>query len=93
MNNGYFQIAWIIDLVKEQEPDRVDLIEQLEKSNIRKWMRQPYVRLISDPEVAPFNHRIEESIPLVHETEGTIVLDILGDGRIVGIEFISQISQ
>jgi hypothetical protein len=35
--------------------------------------------------------QFDENIILEHETEGTIVLDVLKDGRIGGIEFVSQI--
>lgn len=93
MSDSYFDIAWIIELLKEQEPDRTDLIEHLEKSTRRKWIRQPYILLVSaeEPNKPGSEGQIAECLALEHEKEGTIVLDILKDGRIRGIEFVSQI--
>lgn len=77
----------------EQEPDRTDLIEHLEKSPRRKWIRQPYISLVSaeEPNKPGSEWQIADSLVLEHEKEGTIVLNILKDGRIGGIEFVSQI--
>jgi hypothetical protein len=93
MKDPYFHIAWIIELIQEQEPDRLNLIEQLEKVERKKWVRQPYVQFVSSYRANQpgAEYQFEESIVLEHETEGTIVLDILKDGRIGGIEFVSQI--
>lgn len=93
MKEKLFDIEWIIDLIKEQEPDRLDLITQLRKSDRKKWIRQPYVRFVSGerPNQPGSEWQIDENIILEHKTEGTIVLDILKDGRIGGIEFIDQI--
>ena len=93
MIQGYFDIAWIINLIREQDPQRTDLIEQLNKSEIRGWIRQPYVRFVSSENANQpgAEWQFEQNIVLEHETEGTIVLDILKDGRIGGIEFVSQI--
>lgn len=89
MKEPYFDIQIIIDLIEEQEPERLGLIEQLQKSERQRWVRQPYVSLNSSFDGS--NLKIEESIALEHETEGTIVLDIFQDGRIKGIEFVNQI--
>ncbi|MBU0487891.1 MAG: hypothetical protein KKA07_11205 [Bacteroidetes bacterium] len=94
MKDPFFDIEWIIELVQEQEPDRTDIIEQLRKSKIRKWVRQPYIRFDSAirPNLPGSAWQFEENIVLEHETEGTIVLDVLKNGRIGGIEFVNQIS-
>ena len=88
-----FKIELIIDLVKEQEPKRTDLIEQLENSEIKEWFRQAYVHFVSGfrPNQPGSEWQFEECIELEHPTEGTIVLDILKDGRIGGIEFLNYI--
>ncbi|WP_268036810.1 hypothetical protein [Algoriphagus sp. PAP.12] len=93
MRKPEFHIEQIIELIKEQEPDRTDLIEELEKSEMRKWIRQSYIRFVSSerPNQPGSEWQLDESIVLEHETEGTIVLDVLKDGRIGGIEFVSQI--
>ncbi len=93
MKDPYFHIEWIIDLIKEQEHDRTDLIEQLKKSNRKKWIRQAYIHFVSGarPNQPGSEWQFDESIALEHESEGTIVIDILKDGRIGGIEFVNQI--
>lgn len=93
MQRTEFHIEQIIQLIREQEPDRTDLIEELEKLERKKWIRQPYVRFISAerPNQVDSEWQFDENIVLEHETEGTIVLDILKNGRIGGIEFVSQI--
>lgn len=95
MTEPYFKIEWIINLIKEQEPERIDLIEQLQKSERKEWIRQPFIRFASGerPNLPGSEWQFEENVVLEHDTEGTIVLDILKDGRIGGIEFVSQIGQ
>jgi hypothetical protein len=85
MKNPYFDINLIIDLILEQEPNRIDLIEQLRNSDWQKFLRRKYLYLIPD------EGQIKESIVLEHEVEGTIVLDVLESGKIKGIEFVDQI--
>ena len=93
MQEPEFHIEQIIALLKKQEPNRLDLIEELEKLERKKWKRQPYIYFVSSekPNQPDSEWQFEENIILEHETEGTIVLDILKDGRIGGIEFVSQI--
>ncbi|SDI64100.1 hypothetical protein [Winogradskyella thalassocola] len=88
-----FKINWIIELIKEQEPERTDLIEQLENSEIKEWFRQAYIRFVSGFRSNQPNSewQFKENIELEHPTEGTIILDILKDGRIGGIEFLKYI--
>lgn len=93
MKETYFEIEWLIELIHEQESNRFDLIEQLEKSAMKKWIRQPYIYFVSAerPNQPGSEWQFKESIVLEHKTEGTIVLDILKDGKIGGIEFVNQI--
>ncbi len=93
MKDEYFKIEWIIDLISEQEPERKDLIEQLNKVEIKSWVGQPYIHFVSgqNPNQEGSEWQFEENIVLEHETEGTIVLDILKDGRVGGIEQLNQI--
>lgn len=93
MHKPEFHIEKIIELIREQEPDRLDLIEELENSEKKKWIRQPYIHFVSSerPNQPGSEWQFDENIVLEHKTEGTIVLDILKNGRIGGIEFVSQI--
>ena len=89
----YFKLEWIIELIRKQEPDRIDLIDQLNQSEWQEFIRRPYLRFVSgiQPNRLGSEWQFKENIVLEHEGEGTIVLDILEDGRIGGIEFVDQI--
>lgn len=78
MQDSYFDIQWIIDLLKQQYPERLDLIEDLNKQSIRKWVGQAYVYFVSSERVNQpgAEWQFDENIVLEHETEGTIVLDV-----------------
>jgi uncharacterized protein YuzE len=93
MQEKYFYIEQIIDLIKEQEPEKLEFVKQLENSSKRKWIKQAYIYFVSskNPNQPGSEWQFDENIILEHETEGSIILDILKDGRIGGIEFISQI--
>jgi hypothetical protein len=93
MDDYYFHLNWIFDLVKEQEPERLDVITQLENIGNIKWIRQPYITFVPTENPNQFNLEYDDNVVLNHPTEGTIVIDILKGGRIKGIEFISQIPQ
>ena len=93
MEESYFDIESLIELIKEQEPDRVDLIEQLRQCEHKRLTPQPYIYFVSGerPNLPNSEWQFKECVALEHDTEGTIVLDILKDGRIGGIEFVKQI--
>ncbi|MCR9154443.1 MAG: hypothetical protein NXI09_10065 [Bacteroidetes bacterium] len=93
MRKPEFHIDQIIELIREQEPYRLDLIKELEKSEKKKWIRQPYIHFVSTerPNQPGSEWQFDENIVLEDEIEGTIVLDILKDVGIGGIEFVSQI--
>lgn len=93
MGDNYFRIEWIIELLKEQEPEKIELIKQLEQSTIKGWIRQPYIYFVSAERANQEGSewQFAYNIVLDHDTEGTIVLDILKDGRVGGIEFLNLI--
>ena len=93
MGKRYFSIEHIIELIKKQRPERLEVIKELEKKAGQMWQVKAYVRFVSAEKAnqAGSEWQFSESIELKHETEGAIVLDILEDGRIGGIEFIDQI--
>lgn len=95
MQDPYFDIQWIIDLLKEQYPERLDLIADLNKSTFRRWVRQSYVQFgpVEKPYQSSEGWEYDESIALEHPTEGTIVLDISEDGRVGGAEFLKYVSK
>jgi hypothetical protein len=79
MDYPFINIEAIVKLIEDQETDRLDLIKQLRKADLKNRIRQGYIRFeYSDRTIKPDSEwQIEESIVLEHATEGTIVIDIL----------------
>ncbi len=88
-------INGIIELVKEQEPARQDLVSALQKCTSGKWDGKAYFRYIDSKNANQPNSewQFKENIILEDEEMGTIVLDILKTGQIGGIEFIDLIDK
>ena len=93
MTNKDFKPNWIIELVKEQEPDRLDVIDALLKCTNGIWESRAYIYFVSQKNVNQkgAEWQFKENIVLEHKKVGTIVLDVLKDGRIGGIEFVKYI--
>lgn len=92
--NEIFNPQWIIDMVKEQEPDRLDVIDALEKCVKGKWESRAYIHFVSPKNANQegSDWQFDENIVLEHDTEGTVVIDLLKSGKIGGIEFVKYIS-
>ncbi len=89
------QPARSIELVKQQEPARMDIIKSLKKCKDGKWTSNAYYEFpcskFVNKKEAQWN--FYENIPLEHEFLGFIVLDILKNGSIAGIEFINLMEE
>lgn len=85
----------IIELVRQQEPGRPDTIKSLKKCAGGKWTSSGYYEFrpsaISNNKDEQWN--FYENILLEHEFLGFIVLDVLKNGSIAGIEFINLIEE
>ncbi|HEX9503495.1 MAG TPA: hypothetical protein VF974_04215 [Patescibacteria group bacterium] len=88
-----FPADHIIALISEQYPEREDLIPVIRVCNNGQWESPAYVHFVnsSRPNEEGSEWQFDENIILESEDEGTIVLDILKDGRIGGVEFVSRI--
>jgi hypothetical protein len=82
-------IAEIIELVKEQEPEREDVIFALTNAIGGYWESKAYYKFVNSKNANKkgAEWQFDDNIVLEHETLGTIVLDYLKDKRIGGIEF------
>lgn len=85
----------IIKLVREQEPNRQDLIQALQKCKGGYWSSNGYYSFVDSKNAnqtdADWQH--DECIVLEQENKGDIVIDLLKGGRIGGIEFIDLIDK
>lgn len=90
-----FNINEIIKLVMEQEPDRQDLIKALLETKGGYWSGNGYYQFVDSKYAnqagADWQH--DESIVLEQENGGDIVIDLIKDGRVGGIEFIDLIDK
>lgn len=84
------RISMIIELLRDQHPGRTDLIEHLESANDNlKWTKNGYIELVpaDRPNEKGSEWQFDENLLLEHDEFGTIILDVLKDGRVGGIEF------
>jgi hypothetical protein len=86
-------IADLIELVKEQEPERKDIIFALTDSIGGHWESKANYRFVNSKKANKIGAewQFDENIVLEHDTLSTIVLDYLKDKRIGGIEFMKFI--
>lgn len=77
-----------------KEPERLDVINALEKCRKGKWESRAYIYFVSPQNANQegADWQFGENIVLEHDTEGTIVIDLLKNGKIGGIEFVKYIS-
>ena len=92
IKNQLGRIEEIIDLVRQQEPQRQDIVKSLKQCSGGKWISSGYYKFyaLKNGNKGP-KWEFRENIVLEHKFLGLIVLDLLKNGRIAGIEFINLI--
>lgn len=92
MNNSEI-IKEIIELVKEQYPTETGIIEGLKNAPEGKWTSNAYYQFVdsSNANAPGADWQFDENIVLEKKGKGDIVLDLLKDGRVGGIEFLDHI--
>ncbi len=93
MKTIYFNKQILIDLLENQNPIQTNLITQLKEMKAKRWLKKPYIRFVNDKNANQkgAEWQIKESLELEHSTEGTIIIDVLKDGRIGGIELLNEL--
>lgn len=88
-------IQEIIELVRQQEPDRQDIIIALQNCKDGRWTSNGYYQFVDSKNANQIGSewQFDENIVLEPEYKGDIVLDLLKDGRIGGIEFMDLIDK
>jgi hypothetical protein len=88
-------IEGIIKLIQEQEPDRLDIIAALRNCKGGHWSSSGYYHFVDSRNAnqtgSQWQH--DECIVLEQQNQGDIVIDLLKDGRMGGIEFIDLIEK
>jgi hypothetical protein len=95
MTEDYFDLGDLVELLKEQDPERHELAQNLASLKGRLEIRRAYIPIGSTEQLIgqTGSSPIVETVVLEHPSEGTLVLDILENGELHGIEMINQIPQ
>lgn len=93
MMDNKFNLAYIIKLAEEQLQDSPDIIETLRNCKDGYWSSNAYYKFVDSRNANQpgAEWQYDESIALEQADKPDLVLDILKDGRIGGIEFIEFI--
>ena len=90
-----FEPDHLIRLLHGQYPHRTDVIRALQLCSSGYWESNDYINFISSrqPDQQNSESQIVESLTLEDMEEGTIVVNIVSDGRIAGISYLSRVAQ
>jgi hypothetical protein len=88
-----FDPRTLIEAVRAQAPEFPWLPEVLDQCGVGLWESRAYVRYVDSRNAnqAGADWQFETNVVLSHEVLGTVVLDILKDNRLGGIEFVDKI--
>jgi hypothetical protein len=95
MKTDKIDIEKLMRLVREQKPDRDDIVTALRNCKGGHWSSNGYYQYVSshNPNQPGSEWQHDEYIVIEQDNEGDIVIDLLKDGRVGGIEFIDQIDK
>lgn len=90
-----FEPDHLIRLLHAQYPQRTDVLRALQLCSDGFWESNDYIYFIRsrEPNQANMESRVVESLVLEDQSEGTIVVDVVADGRIAGIGYVSRVEQ
>ncbi len=84
---------WLVDLAKDQIPDKPEIISALSNCVKAKRESRAYIYFVNadNPNQPNSEWQFEENIMLVDKKIGTIVLDVLKGNKIGGIELLKYL--
>jgi len=88
MKKSEFNPDFVIELILKKYPERLDLIEKLKKCRSGYWISPAYIKFFNQKNVD-----IIECVDLCLAGTPTVILDLVSDGRIYGIEFWENFDQ
>ena len=79
----------LIKILEKEEPKNEKLINSLQNCNGGKWKNKAYFQFVNseNPNKVGSEWQFLDNIIFEHEKFGTIILDLLKDNRIGGLEF------
>ena len=93
MNWEPYDPTWLVDLARESCPDEPWLVAALRHCTRAARESRAYLHFVdpANPNAPGSEWQFVDNILLEHPTEGDIVLDILTDRRVGGVEFLGRI--
>jgi hypothetical protein len=90
-----FHPLMLVDAVQQQVPEFACLPAALGSCGAGDWESRAYVRYVSrhNPNQPGSEWQFETNVQILHETLGTVVLDVLKGNRLGGIEFVDRIDE
>jgi hypothetical protein len=90
-----FEPDHLIRLLHAQYPQRTDVLRALQLCGGGYWKNKDYIYFIRSMLAEQPNResQIVEKVFLEDQKDGTIVLDVVADGRIAGIGYLSKVAQ
>jgi hypothetical protein len=84
--------AWLVALAKEQYPDEPCFAEALARCTRRAEGCPSYMYFVDPKDVNQpgAEWQFDQNIMLESDAEGMLILDVLKDGRIGGVEFVTR---
>ena len=84
---------WIVDIAKEQIPDKTEIITALSKCLKAKSESKAYIYFANgdNPNGPNSEWQFQENITLEDKKNGTIVIDVLKGNKIGGVEFLKYL--
>jgi hypothetical protein len=88
-----FDPTWLMELAREQAPERQWLPVALSRCTRLRWRGDAYMAFIDSarPNEPGSEWQFVENIVLEHPSHGELVLDILTEHRVGGVEFLARI--
>jgi hypothetical protein len=85
--------TWLVQLVRHQLPSESQLACAIEASTHALSVGPAYVLFVdsSNPNVPGSAWQFARNVVLEHSPHGMVVIDVLQDGRVGGIEFPDQV--
>jgi hypothetical protein len=82
--------AWLVELAREQEPSIADALAKC-RTVLRETHAYIYFVPDEDANRPGAEWQFGRCVQLEHASEGLLVVDVLKDGRIGGVEFVDRI--
>jgi len=82
---------WLIELAKAQLPHDPGLCAALQRIRLRAVESPAYWRLAESVEATGVPVKVARTITLQHPQFGELILDVLADGSVSGVEFYDRL--